>query len=167
MGALIPNGNDAEVIDKLNATFTGRKLKKLRKHIRDSRDDMFADTRRLHRISHRLKVHPTSGPRAKGRWYVFLRDLVGPANQKKILQAIRGAVNDPTCESIKFWARLDPGVATGYDVEVVAGPAHTVTITLLCDHEIDPSVHGDPSTPPPDTGEAGPEHPDLDSAAAE
>jgi hypothetical protein len=167
MGALIPNGNDAEVIDELNKTFSGRKLKKLRKHIHDNRDDMFAEARHLHRISHRLKIHPTSGPKAKGRWYVFLRDLVGAANQKKILKAIRDAVNDPTCAHIKFWARLDPGVPNGYDVEVVPGPPDTVTITLLCDHEIDPSVPGDPSKPPADTGEAGPEQPDLDSAAAD
>lgn len=170
MGALIPNGNDSEVIAKLNDTFSGRKLKKIRKHIQDNRDDMFGNARHLHRISHRLKIFPTSGPRAKGRWYVFLRDLVGAPNQTKILNGIRDAVNDTTCDSIKFWARLDPGVPNGYDVQIVTDPAgpggtHSVTITLLCDHEIDPSVGGDPSSPPPDSGEAGPEYPDVDSAA--
>src|SRR3954451_10420864 len=153
MGALIPNGNDSEVIAKLNDTFSGRKLKKIRKHIHDNHDDMFGNARHLHRISHRLRIFPTSGPRAKGWWYVFLRDLVGPANQTKILDGIRNAVNDSTCDGINFWARLEPGIPSGYDVEVVTGPGgaggqHTVTITLLCDHEIDPSVAGDPGTPP-------------------
>src|SRR4051794_33038554 len=102
MGGLIPNGNDAEVIDKLNATFQGAKLAKLRKHIQDNADDVFASSRHLHRISHRLKIFPTSGPRPKGRWYVFLRDLLGDANRTKILQALKDSVgDDPKCVGIR------------------------------------------------------------------
>jgi hypothetical protein len=171
MGALIPNGNDAEVVSQLNDVFTGAKLDKLRKHIKNKNDNVFDDGRALHRISHRLKVAPTSGSKAKGRWYVFLRDLIGPGNQKKILKGIRNAVNDQTCEGIRFWARLDPGVANGYDIEVVAEPAdpagkHWVTITMLCDHEIDPTLPGDPSTPPADAGEAAPPQPLAAAAPA-
>ena len=70
MGGLIPNGNDVEVIEKLNTTFQGNKLANLRRHIADNADDLFANTRHLHRISHRLKIFPTSGARPKGRWYV-------------------------------------------------------------------------------------------------
>jgi hypothetical protein len=164
MGALIPNGNDAEVISQLNTVFTGPKLAKLRRHIQSKHDDVFDRGRALHRISHRLKIAPTSGNRAKGRWYVFLRDLIGPGNQQKILKGIRDAVNDSACVGIRFWARLDPGVANGYDVEVVTEPAdatgqHWVTITMLCDHEINPTLPGDPSTPPADPGEVSPPQP--------
>ena len=164
MGALIPNGNDAEVISQLNGVFTGAKLAKLRRHIGNRHDDMFDRGRALHRISHRLKIAPTSGNRAKGRWYVFLRDLIGPDNQQKILKGIRDAVNDSTCVGIRFWARLDPGVANGYDVEVVseladASGQHWVTITMLCDHEINPTLPGDPRTPPADPGEVSPPQP--------
>jgi hypothetical protein len=171
MGALIPNGNDAEVISQLNSAFCGQNLTKLRKHIHGKKDDLFDADRALHRVSHRLKICPTSGTKAKGRWYVFLRDLIGPDNQKKIMKGLRDAVNDwdrPSgkvrCVGIRFWARLEPGITNDYDVEVVADRAdahgqHWVTITLLCDHEIHPTLPGDPKTPPPDSGEAGPQHP--------
>ena len=163
MGALIPNGNDTEVINQLNSVFTGPTLAKLRRHIRSTGDDMFGPTRHLPRISFRLKVAPT-GIRGRGRWYVFLRDLIGLDNQQKILTGLRDAVADPTCVGIRFWARLDPGVPTGYDVEVVSEAAdtdgqHWVTITMLCDHEINPSLPGDPNTPPPNPGEQPPTQP--------
>src|ERR1700731_1272941 len=150
MGALIPNGNDAEVIDKLNSVFSGANLTKLRKHIHSKKDDVFHGERNLHRISHRLKIAPTSGAKAKGRWYVFLRDLIGPDTQKKILKGIGDGVRDSNCEGIRFWARLEPGIEKDYDAEIVADPAdaagrHWVTITMLCDHEIHPTLPGDPS----------------------
>src|SRR5215813_1963922 len=113
MGGLIPNDNDAEVIDKLNAQFHGEKLSKLRKHIREKNDDFFASDRHLHRVSHRLNIFPASGPRPKGRWYVFLRDLIGDANRIEILDKLRKFVGDPTtandnlpCQGIRFWARF-------------------------------------------------------------
>jgi hypothetical protein len=164
MGALIPNGNDAEVISQLNSVFTGPKLAKLRKHIKYTHDDVFGAGRHLPRISYRLKVAPTSGNRAKGRWYVFLRDLIGPDNQQKILTGLRDAVADSTCVGIRFWARLHPPIANGYDVEVVSEPAdpsgqHWVTITMLCDHEINPALPGDPATPPANPGEEPPTQP--------
>jgi hypothetical protein len=168
MGALIPNGNDAEVIDKLNSVFSGSNLAKLRKHIKSKKDDVFHGERNLHRVSHRLKIAPTSGPKARGRWYVFLRDLIGADIQQKILKGIGDAVNDSKCEGIRFWARLEPGIQKDYDAEIVADPGdangkHWVTVTMLCDHEIHPTLAGDPSPPPPDSGEAGPQHP-LESA---
>jgi hypothetical protein len=168
MGALIPNGNDAEVIGKLNSVFSGSNLTKLRQHIKIKNDDVFHGERNLHRISHRLKIAPTSGAKARGRWYVFLRDLIGADTQKKILKGIGDAVSDSKCEGIRFWARLEPGIEKDYDAEIVADQAdatgrHWVTITMLCDHEINPTLPGDPSTPPPDQGEAGPQHPLLAS----
>jgi hypothetical protein len=172
MGGLIPNDNDAEVIDKLNAQFHGDKLSKLRKHIHDKDDDFFARGRHLHRIAHRLNIFPNSGSRPKGRWYVFLRDLIGTTNQNQILDALRNFVGDPAhavdshpCAGIRFWARFNPAPnPPDYVVDVVqespdASGKFWVTITLLCDHEILQSVGGDPSDPDPDTGEHGPVHP--------
>jgi hypothetical protein len=167
MGSLIPNGNDAEVIDKLNARFQGNKLKSLRKHINDNTDDFFASGRKLHRISHRLKIFPSSGNRPKGRWYVFLRDIIGDTNRIKILNAMKDALDDDKCVGIHFWARFNPKPSPP-DYEVDVSPKHPdangeywITITLLCDHEIDPNIPGDASDPPADAGEKGPVHPSL------
>jgi hypothetical protein len=164
MGALIPNTNDAEVISQLNSAFSGALLARMRRHIRNQHDDMFGSDRKLHRISYRLKAWPTSGSRARGRWYLFLRDLVSTATKQKILKGLRDAVNDTSCAGVRFWARMDPGAPSDYDVDIVPEPAdatgqHWVTITLLCDHEIDPTLPGDPSTPPPDPGEVAPPQP--------
>jgi hypothetical protein len=164
MGALIPNRNDAEVIGGLNSVFSEPHLTKLRKHIQNKHDDVFGNGRSLHRISFRLKVWPTSGNRPKGRWFIFLRDLVGAATKQKILKGLRDAVNDTSCAGIRFWARPNPGAPSDYDVEIVSEPAdatgqHWVTVTLLCDHEIDPSLPGDSSTPRPDNGEVSPPQP--------
>jgi hypothetical protein len=172
MGGLIPNRNDSEVIDQLNTTFKDAKLAKIRKHIHDTGDDLFASDRHLHRIAHRLRIFPTSGSRPKGRWYVFLRDLIGDANRIIILKALRDNVGDANCVGIRFWARFNPAPnPPNYDVDVSQdNPDATgkfwVTITLLCDHEIDPSVGGDTSVPPADGGEHGPIHPNLSAAQA-
>ena len=165
MGALIPSGNDAEIIDKLNDRFQGNKLKNLRKHIKDAFDDFFASDRQLHRISYRLKIFPSTGDKPKGRWYVFLRDLIGDTNRIRILAALKDALDDDKCVGIHFWARFNPAPnPPDYDVDIA--PKHPdgngeywVTITLLCDHEIDPRISGDPSVPPADFGEKLPVHP--------
>lgn len=105
--------------------------------------------------------------RPKGRWYVFLRDLIGDQNRIQILQAIKDAVGDPDCVGIHFWVRFNPkNNPPGYEVDVSpkhpdANGKYWITITLLCDHEIDPTIPGDASDPPADGGESGPEHPNL------
>jgi hypothetical protein len=166
MGSLIPNGNDAEVIDKLNRRFQGARLIGLRKHIKDKSDDFFAGGRKLHRISHRLKIFPSTGNRPKGRWYVFLRDLIGDTNRIAILSALKDALDDDKCVGIHFWARFNAAPnPPDYDVDISprhpdANGEYWITITLLCDHEIDPGIPGDFSTPPADTGEKLPVQPD-------
>jgi hypothetical protein len=175
MGGLIPNPNDADVIDKLNAHFHGAKLTKLRDHIRSKNDDFFARGRHLHRISHRLNIFPGTGSghsRPKGRWYLFLRQLIGTTNQNKILDALRGFVGDNTnasdnlpCVGIRFWARFNPAPnPPDYDVEITqdlpdANGKFWATITLLCDHEINPGLPGDADDPTEDGGEKRPVHP--------
>jgi len=165
MGGLIPNGNDAEVIDKLNKEFQGNKLRNLRTHITGKSDDFFASDRQLHRISYRLNIFPSTGDRPKGRWYVFLRDLIGDANRTKILAALKAALDDDKCVGVHFWARFNPAPnPPDYDVDISpkhpdANGEYWITITLLCDHEIDPSISGDPSEPPADNDEKSPVHP--------
>ena len=165
MGGLIPNGNDAEVIDKLNNRFQGNKLRNLRKHIKDKGDDFFASDRQLHRISYRLNIFPSTGNRPKGRWYVFLRDLIGDTNRIKILAALKDALDNDKCVGIHFWARFNPASnPPDYDVDISpkhpdANGEYWITITLLCDHEIDAGISGDPSVPPADNGEKSPVQP--------
>lgn len=171
MGALLPNNNDGEVIDRLNKVFGKDGIKRVRRFTQSSGDDLFGSGRHLHRIAHRLKIFPSSGPTAKGRWYVFLRDLIGDQNRLEILQAIKDAVSDPGCVGIHFWARFSPGIpAPGYKADISpkqpdAQGKFWITITLLCDHEIDPQLPGDARKPPADSGEVGPEQPDVDSPA--
>jgi hypothetical protein len=176
MGALIPSTDDTAIINQLNAVFTGSKLLRVRRHIRDKHDEMFASTRNLARISFRLKVFPT-GNRGKGRWFKFLRSILSRQNKLDILTGLRDAAKDwdpvtekANCVGIRFWARFDPSLTVPYKVEVISDPPdangqHWVSITLLCDHEIDPSDPGDPSTPPPDDGEAGPVQPVVTSTS--
>jgi hypothetical protein len=174
MGALIPSHDDLDIINKLNDVFTAARLAKLRQHIHDTNDDVFANTRHLHRIAFRLRTYPSSA-RGRGRWFLFLRDLLSAQNKLDILTGIRNAVNDwdsttrVGCVGIRFWARFKQGLSSDYDVEVLTDPRdangqYWVTITMLCDHEIDPGDPGDPSGPGPDTGEQGPVHPALRAA---
>jgi hypothetical protein len=165
MGSLIPNGNDAEVINKLNDRFQGNKLINLRRHIKGKSDDFFASDRHLHRISYRLNIFPSTGNRPKGRWYLFLRDLIGDTNRTKILAALKGALDDEKCVGVHFWARFNPKTnPPDYDVDISpkhpdANGEYWITITLLCDHEIDAGISGDPSVPPADNGEKSPVQP--------
>jgi hypothetical protein len=170
VGALIPNPNDIEVIDKLNARFSGAGLATLRQFMAANHDDTFNPARHLHRISYRLKIYPTSGSRPRARWFVFLRDLIGGQVARSILAAIAAGVNDwdttttpPVgCAGIRFWAIYDPTmvVPPDYIAEIETAQPDTnsqywITITLRCYQEIDPQNPGisDPTTP--DGGENG------------
>ena len=76
-------------------------------------------------------------------------------------------MGDPDCVGVHFWARFNTKPHPP-DYEVEISPKHPdangkfwMTITLLCDHEIDAGIPGDPSDPPADGGEHGPVHPRL------
>jgi hypothetical protein len=162
VGDLIPSDDDIQIINKLDNRFTGARLAKIRAQIAKG-DDMFGPGRSLHRIAHRLKTYPT-GNRGKGRWYVFLKRLLSPANRGDILGYLKGSVNDQDCIGIRFWARFQAGMTSDYDVEFVQEAddglgKHWVRITLLCDHEISPGEPGEPAAPGPDAGEMPPLHP--------
>jgi hypothetical protein len=168
MGALIPNPNDIEVLNKLNTRFGPKGMEKLRQFMADNEDDTFKASRNLHRVSYRLKIHPTSGSRPRARWFVFLKTLIGATNSNKIKSAIRDALNDwdsnaepPTgCVGIKFWAIYDPGLVQDYRADIYKAPPdaagqYWVTITLVCNHEMDVNETGIPDPTTPDDGEKG------------
>ena len=168
MGALIPSPNDIEVLNKLNTRFGPKGMEKLRQFMADNGDDTFKASRNLHRISYRLKIHPTSGSKPKARWFVFLKTLIGATNSNKIKSAIRDALNDwddstapPTgCVGINFWAVYDPDLLQDYRADIYKAPPDSagqywVTITLVCNHEIDVNEPGIPDPITPDDGEKG------------
>ncbi|WP_128923040.1 hypothetical protein [Bradyrhizobium guangxiense] len=171
MGALIPSPNDLELIDALNTSFSGNKLKTLRKHIKDKNDDFFEPTRKLRRIAWRLKIFPVSGGnRPKGRWLKFLKDILTSSVHDKILAELRsavgvpGAINDK-CVGVRFWAVYESALGTPYDVEIYDDPDPNglfwKTIILKCKTEIDANEPGDASDPPKDNGEQTPPQPSL------
>jgi hypothetical protein len=170
VGGLIPNPNDIEVIDELNARFTGTGLAALRQFMANNHDDTFNPNRHLHRISYRLKIYPTSGARPRARWFVFLRDLIGAPVARSIQAAIAAGVNDwdtttnpPTgCIGIRFWAMYDPALVTPPDYRADINTAqpdangqYWITITLQCYQEIDPHNPGIPDPTNADGGEQG------------
>lgn len=168
MGALIPNPNDIEIINKLNTRFGMAGIAALRQFMANHHDDTFNAGRHLHRISYRLGIYPTTGARPRARWFVFLRSLIGATNAHMIQSAIRDAVNDwnpntnpPTgCVGVKFWAIYDPTIAQDYSVDVYKAPPdaagqYWATITLVCNHEIDPNEPGIPDPTTADGGESG------------
>jgi hypothetical protein len=171
MGDLIPNPNDLQIVDGLNARFSGSKLQSLRAHIQNNNDDFFAPGRRLRRITWRLNVFPTSGPKPKGRWLTFLKDILPQPIHDQILAELRDAVGTPArvnnnCAGVRFWAAYDPNLATPYGLVVGREPPDPnglfwKTITLTCLAEIPANVQGDPSNPPADNGENGPPQPAL------
>jgi hypothetical protein len=179
VGGLIPNPNDMEVIDKLNARFSGAQLAALRLFMATSHDDTFNPSRHLHRISYRLKIYPTSGPRPRARWFVFLRDLIGAQVARSILAAIAAGVNDwdtsttpPTgCVGLRFWAIYDPTMTVPPDyvadidrAQPDANGQYWITITLRCFQEIDPLNPGIPDPTTPDGGENGGPQPLIGAA---
>jgi hypothetical protein len=171
MGDLIPNPNDLQIVDGLNARFTGLELQNLRAHIQNNNDDFFANGRHLRRITWRLNVFPTSGPKPKGRWLTFLKDILPQPIHDQILAELRDAVGNPAkinnaCAGVRFWAVYDPTLATPYGLVVDteapdANGSYWKTITLTCFAEIPANVQGDPSNPPADNGENGPPQPAL------
>jgi hypothetical protein len=169
MGALIPNPNDIEILNRLNNRFGRAGLVALRSWMAASSDDTFNASRRLHRISLRLGIHPTSGPRPRARWFKFLKDLLGktvPANPGLLQTTIRDAVTDwdsattRGCVGLKFWAVYDPASSQDYRVDVYRAPPdvdgqYWITITLVCRQEIDGNEAGIPDPSNADHGEHG------------
>ena len=74
MGDLLPNGNDIDVINQLIVQFTATPFSDLKKYVSSSGDDfLWGHGKSLARASYRLKIWPTSGTKAKRRWFAFLK----------------------------------------------------------------------------------------------
>jgi hypothetical protein len=167
MGDLLPNGNDIDVINQLTTRFTASPFSDLKHYVGSSHDDfLWGNGKSLARASYRLNIWPTSGPKAKARWFAFLARILSRQNQLDIKAALRTAVENTAGNivGVHFWAQFDATIAQNtYVVQVTRDPADAagnvfLKITLLCDHEIPSTEPGDPD-PGPDPGETGPVHP--------
>lgn len=168
MGAALPNGNDLDVINQLNNTFTGASFARIRQYVASSGDDfLWGNNKRLSRAAFRLNIWPTggagNGPRR--RWFAFLGRILSKTNRDDIKRALKNAVQNNTGNVIgmHFWAQYDPNVAPNtYLVVVSDEPAGAGQIfrkiTILTDHEIPVGDAGDPD-PGPDSNEKSPVHP--------
>jgi hypothetical protein len=169
MGDFLPNGNDIDVINQLTTRFTTSPFSDLKHYVSSSHDDfLWGHGKSLARASYRLNIWPTSGPRARARWFAFLRRILSRQNQLDIQAALKTAVenNAGNIVGVHFWAQFDSTIPHNtYVVQVTREAADAagnvfLKITLLCDHEI-PSTEGGDSDPGADPGEIGPVHPVL------
>jgi hypothetical protein len=167
MGDLLPNGNDIDVINQLTTRFTASQFSDLKHYISSSQDDfLWGNGKSLARASYRLNIWPTSGTKAKRRWFAFLGRILSRQNQIDIQTALRTAVENSAGNivGVHFWAQFDASIAQNtYVVQVTRDAADAagnvfLKVTLLCDHEIPATEAGDPD-PGPDLGETGPVHP--------
>jgi hypothetical protein len=167
MGDLLPNGNDIDVINQLTTRFTASPFSALKHYVSSSQDDfLWGNGKSLARASYRLNIWPTSGTKAKRRWFAFLGRILSRQNQMDIKAALKTAVENTAGNivGVHFWAQFDASIAqNSYVVQVTRDAADAagnvfLKITLLCDHEIPATEAGDPD-PGPDLGEIGPVHP--------
>ena len=167
MGDLLPNGNDIDVINQLTTRFTATPFSELKNFIRSSHDDfLWGNNRSLARASFRLNIWPSSGTKAKRRWFAFLARILSHQNRVDIKAALKTAVENAAGNivGVHFWAQFDATIPHNtYVVQVTQEAADAagnvfLKITLLCDHEIPSTEAGDPD-PAPDPGETGPVHP--------
>lgn len=168
MGDLIPNGNDLDVINQLNNTFTGANFDAIRQFVASTGDDfLWGNSKSLARASWRLGIWPTATttPSPKKRWFAFLGRILSKTNRDDIKRALKNAVQNNTGNVIgmQFWAQYDSNVAPNSYIVVVsdvpAGAGQIFRrITILTDHEIPSGEAGD-SNPGPDNGEKPPVHP--------
>lgn len=169
MGDLLPNGNDIDVINQLTVRFTASQFSELKNYVHSSRDDfLWGNGKSLARASYRLNIWPTSGTKAKRRWFAFLGRILSRQNRIDIQTALKTAVENSAgnIAGVHFWAQFDSTVPHNtYGVQVTREAADAagnvfLKITLLCDHEI-PSTEGGDANPGADPGEIGPVHPFL------
>jgi hypothetical protein len=167
MGDLLPNGNDIDVINQLTTRFTASPFLDLKNYIDSSGDDfLWGNGRSLARASFRLNIWPTSGTKAKRRWFAFLGRILSRQNRIDIQTALKTATENTAGNivGVHFWAQFDATIPHNtYVVQVTREAADAagnvfLKITLLCDHEIPSTEAGDPN-PGPDPGEKGPVHP--------
>src|SRR6478752_2741714 len=113
MGGALPNGNDIEVINQLNAQFTADNWGDLKAYIDASGDDfLWGANKTLARASYRLNIWPTSTSKARRRWFAFLKRILSAQNQLDIQAAIQAAYVDAqnNVVGMLFWAQYDQGV---------------------------------------------------------
>src|SRR4051812_11993728 len=113
MGDLLPNGNDIEIINQLTTRFTASPFAELKHYVGTSGDDFLWNNRKsLARASYRLKIWPTSGTKARRRWFAFLKRILSRRNQTDIHAALKTAVENPAGDivGIRFWAQFDASI---------------------------------------------------------
>ena len=173
MGALfdIGEGADAEIKEKLNKAFSGRKLGRLQDHFK-FKEKVFDRSHRLERFCARAKLHP-NGARAKGKWYFLLKRILAQATDGSLdgtgqpirtADAIKAALTKALdfdangITRVVFEAEEQSGVAAHFIFPNNGAPGiqigKTLNIILVCPA---PLNDGEQDTPPqdPDPGEQG------------
>jgi hypothetical protein len=105
MGALLPvgSGPDAEIVDRLNALFTGANLTVLRRHNRT--EPLFGANHRLRRVAFRIGAYPARDygtDDAKRKWFFFLHHEVPQATQDAIKRILNDAMTRSAITAVKF-----------------------------------------------------------------
>ena len=143
MGDLLPNGNDLDVIHQLTTRFTASPFADLKNYVSSSGDDfLWGNGKSLARASYRLNIWPTSGTKARRRWFAFLARILSQQNKIDIKNALRTAVQNTAGDivGVHFWAQFDSTIPQNtYVVRVTRDAADAsgnvfLRITLLCDH---------------------------------
>ena len=178
MGALfnIGEGADAEIKEKLNRAFSGKRLQKLQDHWKN-KEKLFDAAHRLERFCARAKLHPTKNygtDNAKGKWYYLLRDILpqatdgtlDPITNQPVMttDAIKAALTKALdfvkngIDRVVFDAQEQSGAANHFIFPQNNAPGllvgKTLNIILVCPAPLnDGDVDIPPSDKDPDPGE--------------
>lgn len=163
MGALfdIGEGADAEIKEKLNKAFSGRKLGRLQDHFK-FKEKVFDRSHRLERFCARAKLHP-NGARAKGKWYFLLKRILAQATDG----SLDGTGQPNGITRVVFEAEEQSGVAAHFIFPNNGAPGiqigKTLNIILVCPA---PLNDGEQDTPPQDPDPGEQDLPDVSPTSA-
>ena len=164
MGALLPvgSGPDAEIVDRLNALFSGASLAVLRKHNRT--EPLFDAHHRLRRLAFRIGAYPARDygtDDAKRKWFFFLHHEVPQATQDAIKRILSDAMTRSAITAVKFSVEENsqashPHLFPSNDEPLpnyLNAAGNTYLVHLIVKAPMDDSAEDPPGDNDPDPGE--------------
>jgi hypothetical protein len=164
MGALLPvgSGPDAEIVDRLNALFTGANLAVLRKH--NKTEPLFGANHRLRRVAFRIGAYPARDygtDDAKRKWFFFLHHEVPQATQDAIKRILSDAMTRSAITAVKFSVEENsqashPHLFPSNDeplANYLSAAGDTYLVHLIVKAPMDDSAEDPPGDNDPDPGE--------------